>query len=65
MPIEGIHPDLHDAAMAMYIANIDFEECKGNTELAPQLWSRFESARAEYRAKKAEIEARGEKAFSE
>lgn len=42
--------DVEDAVKAMAIANIDFEENKGNSRLNPILWDLFEEKRRVWRA---------------
>ena len=53
---ESIHPELKKVAFEMYVANLDYEEHKGNMELAPEFWKKFEEAREDYRAAKRELE---------
>lgn len=54
--VENIDPRLTEAGAAMVIANIDFEDNKGNSRLAPIFWQKFLEARWNFRAKKAELE---------
>lgn len=52
---DSVHPDLKEVAFEMWFASLNYEENKGNSELAPVYWEIFERKRKEYRAARAEL----------
>lgn len=56
MAIEGVHPDLQEVAFALYLADLDYEENKGNSRLGPELLEKAKEAQLNYREAKAVLE---------
>ena len=58
MAIEGIHPELQDVAFALYLADLDYEENKGNSRRAPDFAEKATQAQRNYREARAELAKR-------
>lgn len=55
--VENTDPRLHEAAVAMYTADLDYTENEGNSRLAPIFADRCWEAQRIFRELKAELEA--------
>lgn len=53
------HPELKDAAAAMILASIDYDDNAGSSD-SQWFWDRFEGARNNYRLVKERLEKSGE-----
>lgn len=52
---KDIHPDLKEAAFALHMADLDYEENKGSSEFGQMFADRARAAQANYRVAKAEL----------
>lgn len=54
--VENTDPRLHEVVVAMYAADLDYEDNKGNSRLVLDLAEKCREAQRNFRAKKAELE---------